>query len=221
MLATLLIEVFAAGFILMKYRKTRLQKLSIAALLLLATFQLAEYNVCGGFGVAAGTWSRIGYVAITMLPPLGLHITHALAKKPMNRLIAGSYVSGALFSGLFFFGGVFENYACTGNYVIFGLKSPIGGLFFAYYYFWLFAAVFAAMRFVRIKRTSKKRKLALINHVIGYALFMVPSSMAMLLFPETAAALPSVMCGFAVFYALTLVFAVLPHTEKEKVHVKR
>jgi hypothetical protein len=220
MLATFAIEIIAAIYVYTKYKSSQLQRLVIATLTLLAVFQLAEYNVCGQLGISSAHWSKLGYVAITMLPPLGLHIVHQAAKKKAGRAVAGAYASGALFSTLFVFGSVFENYACGGNYVIFQLKSPIGGLFFIYYYLWLFTAIFFAMQFVKQPRLSKKRKSALVNLVIGYALFMIPTSLSMLVFPATAAALPSVMCGFAVLFALVLTFRVVPELASEKLKHK-
>lgn len=218
MLATFGIELIAAVYVYTRYKSNRLQRLSIITLLSLAVFQFAEYNVCGRYGVSSHTWSQIGYVAIAMLPPLGLHIVYELGKKKADRILVGAYGSGLLFSSLFMFGNIFQSYACGGNYVIFQLKSPIGGLFFGYYYFWLFVTLFVAMRSAKNKKrgVSKNRKTALLHTVIGYALFMVPASLSMLLFPETASALPSVMCGFAVLFALVLTFKVLPYTQKKK-----
>lgn len=216
MLATFLVELIAALYVYTKYKSSRLQRLSIITLLSLAVFQFAEYNVCGRYGISSHTWSQIGYVAIAMLPPLGLHIVYELGKKKADRILAGAYGSGLLFSSLFMFGNIFQSYACGGNYVIFQLKSPIGGLFFAYYYFWLFVTLFVAMKRAKKRGVSKNRKTALLHTVIGYALFMVPASLSMLLFPETASALPSVMCGFAVLFALVLTFRILPYTQKEK-----
>lgn len=216
MLATFAVEIVAALLLLVTYKSSRLQRLSVVTLLLLATFQLAEYNVCGRLGVDAQTWSRIGYVAITLLPPLGLHIVYEIGKRKFDWLLALAYGSGAVFAGLFAFGSVFESYACGGNYVIFQLQNPAGGLFMIYYYLWLFYTIFLAVLLMHQKRLAHRRKTALLNLIIGYALFMVPTSLAIVMFPESADALPSVMCGFAVLFALVLTFMVVPYTEKKK-----
>lgn len=216
MLATFVIEIVAALYVTTRYRANTTQRLAVIILMLLAIFQLAEYNVCGRLGISSDVWSRLGYVAITMLPAFGLHLTYSLAKKSPGKLVIVGYTTAGLFASLFAFGGVFENHMCGGNYVIFQLRNPIGGMFFAYYYTLLFTAIFAALKFSKAKRISQHRRDALVSHVMGYALFMIPSSLAMILFPETAAALPSVMCGFAVLYALVLTFVVLPHAHKAK-----
>ena len=220
MLATFALELGAALYVYMKYKASLLQRLSIVTLLLLATFQLAEYNVCGRFGIDSLYWSKLGYVAITMLPPLGLHIVYALGKRAADRTLYAAYASGAVFSSLFAFADVFSSYACGGNYVIFQLRNPVGGFFFVYYYFWLFAAAITAVQLHKKRNIAKNRKAALVNMVLGYALFIIPASASMLLFPETAAALPSVMCGFAVLFALMLTFRIVPLTEKSKLHAK-
>src|SRR5277367_5386860 len=85
MLATLVIESLLAIYTLWRYQMTVVARLIVVAVLALATFQLAEFHVCTGFGLAAEHWSRLGYIAITLLPPLGLHILHQLADKPRRR----------------------------------------------------------------------------------------------------------------------------------------
>ena len=72
MLATFLIEISLAVYVTWRYQLTAVTRLATAILFFLALFQLAEWNVCeGSFGIDSLGWSRLGYIAITMLPPLG------------------------------------------------------------------------------------------------------------------------------------------------------
>ena len=58
---------------------------------------------------------------------------------------------------------------------------------------------------------SKKRiQEALILQAVGYLVFLLPTAVTNTVQPSTISALPSIMCGFAVFYALILVFGILP-----------
>src|SRR4051812_32806788 len=90
MLATLTIESCLALYTLWRYKMTEISRLIVGMLLGLAIFQLAEYHVCTGLGSQAVPWSRLGFVAITALPPIGLHMMHALAGKQERRLVYGA-----------------------------------------------------------------------------------------------------------------------------------
>ena len=77
---------------------TTLTRLTAATLALLALFQLCEFHVCRS-GWIAGTWSRIGFIAITMLPPLGIHIIQNISKRGWRGITWIAYTSGAIFAG--------------------------------------------------------------------------------------------------------------------------
>src|SRR3712207_4044568 len=81
MLATFIIELAMALFVLWRYRGLSLSRIVLAILVLLATFQLAEYFACSGPESMSTTWSRIGFVAITMLPALVLQLASRLSGK--------------------------------------------------------------------------------------------------------------------------------------------
>ncbi len=209
MMATFLFEIGLASYVLFKYKMSQVTKLVTFLLVSLAVFQLAEYFVCGGLGVDAQAWSRVGYVAISILPPLGLHLTHSIAHKPMGRMTALAYTTSALWIGLFTLSQqAFTGYTCGGNYVIFQLQSPIGGLFFVHYYIWLFVTMYFATSFAR-KAKPRVRK-ALTAQILSYAAFILPTSTINLMWPHTASALPSIMCGFAVIFAIALTLWVMP-----------
>jgi hypothetical protein len=213
MVTTFLVEISLAAYVLIRYRMSRLTRLVSTLLLCLATFQLAEYFVCGGLGINAVMWSEIGYVAITLLPPLGVHLTQTIAGKPAGYVSALAYSSAALWIGLFAFGNVFNGHVCGGNYVIFQLKHSLGSLFFVYYHIWLFVAMYLASRYAKTANPSVAK--ALKAQIAGYATFIVPSSLINLLWPYTSHGLPSIMCGFAVIFAIVLVAYVIP-VEKER-----
>lgn len=69
MVATFLIEIALALYMIVRYHMNSATRLIIGALGMLAIFQISEYFVCGGVGASSGTWSRVGYMAITALPP--------------------------------------------------------------------------------------------------------------------------------------------------------
>jgi len=224
MIATFLIEIGLAVYGVIRYKWSPAVRLAAALLLFLAVFQLAEFLVCQGLGGDALFWSRVGFVAITTLPPLGIHLTYVLAgTKPTPKarpLLAPAYATGICFM-LFFtlVGQSLDGHACMGNYVIFQVAPGFGGLYGLYYYGWLIATLLLGWYFVRTVRQRPTRK-AIQALMFGYAIFLIPTTTAGLLKPEAIAAIPSIMCGFAVLLALVLSFIVLPLGVKRKAKKK-
>lgn len=216
MIATFLIEVTFAMYAIFRYRLTPVSRLAVVILTCLAVFQLAEYNVCeGAWGVDSLTWARIGYVAITLLPPLGLHLATRLAGQKRPLLIGGAYASAAVFSGIFLFiGHGMQSQLCLGNYVIFSIAPWATIPYAAYYYGWLMVGVGYALQAAKTLKSVSKRK-ALRWLAFGYLAFIIPTTTANIVDPSTIAGIPSIMCGFAVIFAIALTLVVLPNYYKE------
>ena len=221
MLATVAIEIALALYALAKYKLSLITKLIITTLVMLATFQVSEYFVCTGAAGNTSAWSRLGFAAITVLPPLGLHILHLAAKKPGRRLVFLAYASMAAFIGFFIlYSGAFTGHQCTGNYVIFQVAEKAGGLFGLYYYGWLATSLtLGALWADQLMHKGKKARQILLSVralMIGWLIFLVPTALAYSVAPEARQAIPSVMCGFAVLYALILTLVVLPRVGRLK-----
>jgi hypothetical protein len=219
MLATMATESALAIYTVWRYKMTPTVRLATITLLSLAGFQLAEFFVCTGSVGHAVAWSRIGFASITILPALGLHLMHKVAGKPAKRLVKTAYASMSAFVVFFLaFPSVFENYQCTGNYVIFRLHPNVGGVYWLYYMGWIFTAIILGARWANeFMRQGKTRKLnAVRGLIIGWLVFLVPTAIANMVNPASRAGIPSVMCGFAVLFALILTLYVLPRVSKPK-----
>lgn len=216
MLATFVIEIGLLVALLITRQRSRVTTLIVAILFFLASFQLAEYFVCGGLGVDAKMWSRFGFVAITTLPPLGLHLIHAIAGKKAGWVVRAGYGLMALWIVLFgLTETAFNNHICVSNYVIFNLHTNVMYYYSAYYYGILLAGMWLTYSFAR--RTDKKNtQQALHGMLVGYLVFLVPTATANAVNPATIAGIPSIMCGFAVLFALILFFYILPRVSKPK-----
>lgn len=213
MVATFVIELALASYTVWRYKLNTVGRLVTGMLLTLALFQLCEYNVCGHSGFAASVWSRIGYVAITLLPVLGLHLLHVIAKKPGRSLVLVAYMTMAAFSAYFLLApSAFSGYACTGNYVIFQIGRGPAIAYSLYYYGWLFTALLLGWRWARafFAANDKKRAQAVQWLMAAYLVFIVPTITVNMINPQTLRGVPSIMCGFAVLCALILVLFVLP-----------
>lgn len=212
MLATFILEITLLFIVVAKLGlKTKKTRVVAGMILLLALFQMAEYYVCGGLKFDAKTWAHIGFVVITLLPPMGLYLAYLIHGHKSNlwRVAMGfAWLHALIWVSIFQFArGAFHTYECAGNYAIFQLGSPYGGQYFAYYYGWLFLTILLAFYASRIAKPEQRKQLHWL--IIGYGVFLIPTGITNMVKPETIRALPSVMCGFAVLLAIILVFGVL------------
>lgn len=202
-------------YVLFRYKLNTLTRLVAALLFCLALFQLAEYKICGTHGNAEA-WARAGFVAITMLPPLGLHLALYIIKRGWLVLNTLAYITAAGFIYLFTFGQhTFSGHVCGGNYVIFQLDYVVSNFYYFYYYGWLLITIMLCLQFYYESKQASVRK-ALKWLVIGYLAFLVPTTVINSYSPATKAGVPSIMCGFAVLFALILAIGVLPPASKAK-----
>lgn len=211
MIATFLIELTLAVYTVWRYGLNAVTKVVVAILVCLAAFQLAEFNVCEtAWGIDSASWARIGYVAITLLPPLGIHLVARIAGDKRKWPYRTAYTLATLFSAYFLLAtnGIAAG-ACLGNYVIFEQGHDTAWLYGWYYYGLLVLAIVYAVWLARAAKPHVRRALHAL--VVGYALFMVPTTLVNIVDPSTVSGIPSIMCGFAVTLALVLVFAVVPH----------
>jgi hypothetical protein len=215
MLATLIVEFSLALYTIIRYKLDTVGRLVVGCLLSLAVFQVAEYEVCTGHGIGTENWSRLGFVAITLLPALGLHLLYVLAQKPDRRIVRAGYATMTGFVVYFLtYASAFVGHKCTGNYVIFQV-GVVPAIFYAiYYYGWLATVIVLGERWVKQLRTAGKKQLtrwqAIRSLVIGYLVFLVPTAAANTVKPETRQGIPSIMCGFAVIFAVVLALYLLP-----------
>lgn len=215
MLATFVVEIALLVYVLVRYRMTSVVRLASLILAMLAVFQLAEYNICSSNGASSILWSRVGFVAITLLPVLGLHMVQLIARRNYRLLTWFAYGAALVWILIFVASDwAFLGQACSGNYVTFQLRSQASILYSAYYYVWL--AVALGLSYSLARRAKGRIRRALSWFAVGYLVFLVPTGVVNLLRPETTAGIPSIMCGFAVFYALILVFAILPLGAKRR-----
>lgn len=212
MLATFLIEIIFAAYIIWRYKLTPVSRLVVAILLSLAVFQGAEFMLCGGAGISGGLWSKLGYSAITLLPPLGLHLAFTIAGKQAKIVTTVAYATAAIFVFYFtFLTGSVSGHTCYANYVVFQSDYRWAVWLYAlYYYGWLLVGVGVSLRLARQMKKSTLRY-ALYWLAAGYGAFIIPTTLANIIDPSTIAGIPSIMCGFAVILAFILTLRVTPH----------
>jgi len=217
MIATCIIELSLLIYTIWRYKFNKLTRLVTLVLLCLAIFQLAEYRVCTGSNFA-NFWSHVGYVAITLLPILGIHIIHTIIGKKSNALVYFGYLTAAVFVGYFAItANSIVGHQCLGNYVMFQVNSNLGWLYGIYYYGWVILGGLLSLAHAD-RSKNKKQKQALIGFALGYAVFLVPTTTANLINKSTLRGIPSIMCGFAVLFAIIIITWVMPRVGKRRTH---
>lgn len=217
MLATFFIEIALAIYVFAtrKFDKTVL----LAGLLLihLGLFQLAEYGICESWGFSSPVWSRIGFVVITFLPAYGLHLVNTVAKQKMSALIPAAYIAATIWSLIFVFGSIPHDAVCSGNYIIFRIPEPHEGLYYLYYNITIAVSIAFAYLY-STKTTIKNIKIALRSLIVGYLTFIVPSIIFNIFdsYVGIDSPLPSIMCGFAVLFAIILATFVVPYSTDKR-----
>lgn len=209
MLATFAIEIILAAWTLARYGATKFGKTTSAILILLATFQIAEYKICGGIG--GMVWAKIGFVAITILPMANLYLISLIGRK--IHLLKLGYLTAFVFSLFIVFSPkAISDAACGGNYVFFYAGNDSYWLYLIYYVLFLIVGIWESRNNMNIaKMNNDKNKADLFFWIIvGYLSFMIPASVIYFLYATTSASIASVMCGFAVIFAVILALKVVP-----------
>jgi hypothetical protein len=212
MLATLGIEFAGAVYTAWRYKLNVAGRLITLLLICLGTFQLAEFFICTRADLPGVTLAKLGHVAITLLPALGIHLGMALAGKKSATALGLLYFMPVAF--IVYFAGTAEaitGQQCLGNYVIFTTQATMTPVYGLYYYGFLLLGTTLIWRWAKQAR-KKSVSQALHWLALGCISFLLPTTTINLLLPETVAGIPSIMCGFAVLFALILLFKVGPAT---------
>jgi len=213
MLVTFVIETILAIYVYMRYGKSRFGKVAALILLALATFQLAEHRVCADS--YALLWSRVGFIAITLLPILGLYLVSLVSHKT-HFLKLGYVLSAGLIIYLLFVPKVITGALCSGNYVIFNASQSLYWLYSLYYFGFVILGIWESLERIHQVRTGTVIKKTLFWIIVGYLSFMLPMGIVYAFIPSSRLAVASIMCGFALTLAFILAFKIVPYYNRIK-----
>lgn len=210
MLVTFLIEFIGAAWVFFRYRLNQVTVLVGLLLIFLGTFQLAEFLICDDPSLEAHMLAQIGYMSITMLPPLGISLAMAIANKRSAVAQFIMYASAAAFVIYWgFFHYSIDSEKCYGNYVFIDSHGHSMWIYGTYYYVFLAIGTSLAL-YWSFQTKDRLQALALRMLTAGYMIFIIPTIAVALIEPRVDSSIPSVMCGFAVGLALILIFGVIP-----------
>lgn len=202
-LVTFFIEFILAGYIFFRYRLNQFGRIAILLLLGLGTFQLAEFMMCSGNNTLM--WGKIGAASITLLPVMAVHLVTMITRKSIWTEI-GYVIGGAIIIAIFFTS-VLQSIGCSGHYVVINFTDWFSVLFNIYYGFFILIGIEMLIR-TWMQHTGDRKELFWTMMI--YASFLIPTTIVYFLFITAQEGTPSIMCGFAVFGALILVFKEIP-----------
>lgn len=209
-LATFVVEASLGIYALWKYRKTAYGKVAAALLLFLSGFQLSELYICGGG--ASEFWTRFGYVCTAFLPALGIDYIERVTQKKIYTVFA--YATAVAFALIIaFYPGLFPLSTCTGMFVAFATDYSGFDIVYPLYYL---TALFLGIGLAAVAREKTNLKQVMNWILVAYASFMVPTMFVYLYYAITFSAFSSILCGFAILFALVFSAKVLPLTSKLK-----
>jgi len=206
MLGTFGIEIALMVFVLARYWRTVLGRLAALLIFFLAVFQAVEYGICEAGG--GRDWATVGYIAITVLPALGIDISRRLTHRT-GWWAAMAYATALGWIILFaVHPGMVGQVACTGNYTILAIDPHFAEGYGLFYFLWLFVGM--GMCFFERRQGSTPRNAAAGWMAAAYLAITLPTFIVNVVVPDTFHGIPSIMCGFALSMALILTLRVVP-----------
>ena len=187
----------------------------VALLALLQLYQLSEFLVC--IGINTSLISRIGFVVITFLPPVGYFLCTRVVKWRFPDYWLG-FALALAFSVFFLYetssvdivdcNPFFATYKSTGSITLgFGDDTydlRISVLYSAFYFGSLLYSIWFLVEHLIWGKDKIENKYAVIL-LIGFLAFMLPMLLMVIISPtEYAIAVASILCKYALLLAITL-----------------
>lgn len=210
-LATALLEFIFATLILIYFRKSKVTRYVVALLYLLGTYQFTEMMLC--FTGDANIWVRIGFLAYTYLPAVGMHfflsMTGTKWKKQYSLLylLPVAFSLYAIFSSGFVEEGVCDTIFITAKTAFTGSSNRIASFIYgAYYYLFILSSVVFAL-YAHNKEKNRWRRLYYLISTAGLTLITLSPYVFIMLLPSYGLSFPSVYCEFALMFAIVMFIA--------------
>ena len=212
-LGTFILEFFFGLYVIIRHRKTTFGKVAALGLFGLASFQLAEWMVCGAGSHMPDFWMRFGFVGTALLPAIGLNLVHLISDKKYKYLNFLGYIFAAIVCLLLIFqAGADLYFACMGKFVAFQLGTFTDKMYVFYYMVILGIAIVLLLGNIFRKKQHMRLSMIMLATLL---VFIVPTYALYFFTVISGSSVPSIMCGFAIFAAVLLVAKLLPLYENE------
>lgn len=212
-LSIAIIEFVLATVLLLFFRKTSLRNFFAVLIYVLGFYQFTEFMLCTTN--YADLWAKMGFIAYTFLPAIGLHAMLKIFKRKFKLfwiyIIPVLASLTAVISPNFILDAKCATFFIEVSF-IFGKKfGSLGNTLYWIYILYYFGFILASLLTV-IKdffhQKNKIKKLIDEDIAIGVILMTVPTFILVVLLRFFEKSFPSVLCGFAVFVAISAFIAV-------------
>lgn len=203
-LATAITEFVFAGIMPFVFNRARLKNIFAFFLFLLGFYQFTEFMLC--ITGNAEVWVRAGYITYSFLPAVSVHAVWNYFETKAHRLLL--YVIPLFYSFVALFSTDFVQVgSCQTMFVLTKVfysknyNTVFSLVYIAYYFFFIVFACLFALKKYRQEKNIKKKKLYLLLP-LGVLLMSVPTFVFMVIFPSLNVMFPSVLCHFALLLAI-------------------
>lgn len=212
-LATALIEWILVVLMVKTFKKTLLRDYFAVLIVLLGVYQFTEFMLCtSGY---AKFWATLGFVTYTFLPAICLDaVTRFLGKRVHPAII---YAIPVLASAFTVFSGAFVTEAYCSLFYIRVLNMfnqaqggylRVASLVYSAYYSGFIVLSGIMMLSARRKESDHRKKRLHLCVPVGILMMGIPTYLVMFVLSDTVYTFPSVLCHFALFFAMMAFLAV-------------
>lgn len=184
--------------ILIFAEKNETNRKIILLIFLLFIYQLFEFLICYAV-ITSSSIIYLAFAAITLLPPLCLHIVTEYLYKGSKKYFF--FYLPAVFILIYYLYSIyqFQIIKCTVLYAVY--NYPLGLLYGVFYYSPVIIAFILLLNSYRKNIEEDKKKQVRIL-IIGFALTFIPMSIAVYFYPVATEFIESVLCKLALILAL-------------------
>lgn len=189
--------------------RNRTNRLAMLMIFVLAAYQFFEFLICNRV-INSSMSAYIAFVNLSMLPPIGLIMVLAFYNKLAKRHYLVFLPAAIL---LLYYATMISDFKvvkCSFFYAMY--NYPLGDLYGLIYYTPVLATIYYLVKIIKENKNDEKAFLSKVL-VVGYLLFLIPSIIAAILYPEFLKMIESVMCKFAFVFACCLSYFVLKNGE--------
>ncbi len=208
-LTTAIIEWTLGIIIPWKYSRNRVCYFSSALMFFLGLYQFTEFMFCKTN--QTDLWIRIGFIAYSVLPSIGLHTTLYYFKIKFNifwlYIIPAIYIIGAALVSNFVVDGQCHDIFVTARNLFNNVDSPLAsirfGIYAAYYFCFILIACLICIR-AYMKETNNKKQKVILAFPTAVFLMSFPTFILIVIFPALNIQFPSILCHFGLLLALMI-----------------
>jgi hypothetical protein len=206
---TALFEIVAGIWAVFGARRPRILRPVAALLFLLAAYQVLEVVICAGGNEQKLFLSRLAFVTVTWLPPVTLLLisrAYGAASRALRVYVRGVFaLAGIMTLWIVMDYRFITGTICHFMYSSYAYLEPWFHIYGAFYEITQLSTVFIAILCLA-SAEDRRARLDLADILVGILLYLLPALLvAAIVRTITDRALPSIMCHFALFYAIFLV----------------